>query len=80
MEPSIERITNPQSKNFRLLKRYIARADRFREEVLDEFADRFSLHVRDLPNLNPRWSYPGEPAFFSEVVNECRISRRGIGV
>ena len=58
-------IEDPRSEDFRLLKRYIARADRFREEVMDEFADRFSLHVRRLPNLNPRWSYPGEPAFFA---------------
>ena len=58
-------IENPRSKDFRLLKRYITRADRFREEVLEEFADRFSLHVRRLPNLNPRWSYPGEPAYFA---------------
>ncbi len=59
-----EFIEDAQSKNFRLMKRYIDHADRFREEILEEFADRFSLHVRHLPNLNPRWSYPGEPPFF----------------
>lgn len=59
-----EYIADPRSTNFRLLKGYIARADRFREEIMEEFADRFSLHVRHLPYLNPRWSYPGELAFF----------------
>lgn len=48
----------------RLLKRYITRADRFRGEILEEFADRFSFHVRHLLNINPRWSERGEPAIF----------------
>lgn len=64
MDSAFQVIEDPRSKGFRLLKRYIVRADRFREEVLEEFAHGFGFHFRHLPNLNPRWSYPGEPAFF----------------
>ena len=58
--PPFEGVENESTT--RLLKRYITRADRFRGEVLEEFADRFSFHVRHLPNMNPRWSESGEPA------------------
>jgi hypothetical protein len=62
-------VTDPQSREFPLLREYIAVADSYREDMLIIFGGYLDLQLSSLLSLNPRWSHPGEPLYSFETQN-----------